>query len=166
MISLKETNRQKKYFAFLQKINRLPDPFADHKYKGYRFIPVLDEKAGVKYTKWHNKRRVIYYNSNFISKLGPGQKIFLAEASIRCREKGNPFRADEEAFNYVHSRYKVTQEEVGEMLVKMNFVNKAHKQDRIFNFVTESPDIVNWRNLKKQIKSYIKNIFAWKSPKN
>lgn len=144
-----------------KQLEKIPNPFRMKKYSGFKFIPVLDEKAGVKYTKWHNHRRVIYYNPFFVQNLTPGQRIFLAQASIRCRQKGNPFRADEAAFNYVHKKFGVTQEDVGEMLVKMNFVNSDHKQDRIFNFVTESPDIVNWRNLKKQIKSYFKNLILW-----
>lgn len=143
----------------------IPNPFRMKKYAGFKFVPVLDDKAGVKYTKWHNKRRIIFYNPFFVQNLTPGQRIFLAQASIRCRKKGNIFEADEAAFQYVHRKFGVTQDDVGEMLVKMNFVNSEHKQDRIFNFVTESPDIVNLRNLKKQIKAYIKNLFVWKRTK-
>ena len=139
----------------------IPNPFRMKKYAGFKFVPVLDEKAGVKYTKWHNKRRIIYYNPFFVQNLTHGPRIFLAQASIRCRQKGNPFKADEAAFNYVHKKYGVTQGDVISMLETMGFETKDHKNERIYNMVTESPDIVKWRNFKKQIKSYFKNLLLW-----
>ena len=49
----------------------IPDPFKHKSYKGFHFLPVLDPKTRVKYTKVHKIRRTVYYNPFFTDNLTP-----------------------------------------------------------------------------------------------
>lgn len=146
-----------------QRIKRIPDPFKMKSYKGFKFLPVLDAKAKIKYTKGDYKNRIIYYNPFFIDPLTRGQKLYFAEGSIRLAKLKNPFKADEAAFYYVHNKFKVSQEEIGRVVTAMSFTSAAHKQDRIFNFVTDSVQTVNRRKRKKAIINFFKSLIPWKN---
>lgn len=150
------------YKIMQDKIIEIPNPFKLHKYKGFKFKPVLDPKAGVKFTRWGKKQRIIYYNPFFVEKLTPGQKLFLALSSIKAFKTNDIFKADEAAFQYLHKKYGVTQDEVGNLLTSMNFVNKEHKNDRILNMITESVATVKLRKAKAKIINFLKSLITWK----
>ncbi|MFZ4398872.1 MAG: hypothetical protein ACOYO1_02465 [Bacteroidales bacterium] len=134
------------------------------KYKGFKFIPVLDHKAGILHLKYHDKERIIYYNPFFIGKLSLGQKIFLAESSIRYLKLKDIFKSDDAAFYYVNKKYGITQKEIIPLFESMHFINNAHKQDRIFNLVMDSttPEVVQLRKFKKKLIKFFKSLILWK----
>ncbi len=150
-----------------KRIANFPNPFKAGSYKGFKFLPVLDPKARIKYLKAHDKQRIIYYNPFFIDPLSPGQKIYLAESTIRLSKQKvkNVFTADEAAFYYVYKKYKVGQEEIGKMTTAMSFKSAAHKQDRIFNLATDSVKRVNRRKRKEKIIKFLKSLIPWPKKK-
>lgn len=140
----------------------IPEPFKLKKYKGFKFIPVLDHKAKVSHLKYHDKERIIYYNPFFIDKLSLGQKIFLAESSMRYIKLKDIFKSDEAAFNYVNKKYGIEQKEVIKLFDSMHFVNNAHRQDRVFNLVTDSVETVKVRKFKQKLLKFFKSLIIWK----